>query len=406
MAHEVKSVDLLQAYKTRYRQLNAFPFHDPRYTHHFPPFGFGTVSMMLRDARIKFGLGMIKGPLYSYTKFFTEEESEDLEINQAIIEMEYHYAYKVEAKSEATEKFIIKNLNRFWEDGLMKALRCIEWGYSPNQVIYKRDPISNLVMYKTMVAYNSIQAKPVSKANEMIGIFIRTTNKFLPFPKAAVFVHQRESNNFTGESRLLGCHIPWHETWQLGGARDIRRLWYYKNAYDSGTMYFPEGSVTDEYGNTKSNADIAVEIMEATQTGSYRVLPKPQGTKNDKTWDYESPKANTTPDGILEYPQDLRCEILEGLGIPREVVESNGSTGFGSSSGRNIPRMAFIASLCTIVSETLTDFRNQILDPLIKANGLDPDYEMSRIIPKRPLDNMMGEDQNPSNVSAPSSSAT
>lgn len=405
MVHVPKTTNLLDAYKVKHRQLNAFPFYDPRYTHHFPPFGFGTVTMMMRDARIRFGLGMIKGPIYSYTKFFTQEESEDMEINQAIIDMEYHYAYKVETDNKDLEKFVLENLNAFWEDGLMKALRCLEWGYSPNQVIYERDERDGSIRYKTLDAFQPLTCKPVSKANKLIGIYIRSTDKFIPLPKSALFVHQREYNNFTGESRLLGAHIPWHETWQLGGARDIRRLWYYKNAYDSGTMYFPEGSVTDDYGNTKSNANIAVEIMEATQTGSYRVLPKPQGNKNDKTWDYESPKANTTPDGILEYPLDLRCEILEGLGIPREVVESNGSSGFGSSSGRNIPRMAFIASLSTIVSEVLTDFNNQILKPLCAINQKKGYYRLVRIIPKRPV--KLTEDlSDPSNISAPKQSAT
>jgi hypothetical protein len=403
MVHVPKQTDLLAAVKSRHNQLNSFPFYDPRYSHHFPPFGFGTVSMMLRDARISFGLGMIKGPIYSYTKFFTAKESEDLEINQAIIEMEYHYAYKVEAASPDTEKFVIENLNKFWEDGLMKALQCLEWGFSPNQVIYKRDEFTGNIIYNTLDYYSPIHCRPVSKNNELVGVFIRQTNKFIPLPKSCSFVHQREKNNFTGQSRLLGCHIPWHETWQLGGARDIRRLWYYKCAYDAGTLYFPNGSVTDEFGNTKDNAEIAVELMEATQTGSYRVLPKPEGSKNDKTWDFEAPKANTTPDGILEYPQDLRCEVLEGLGIPREVVEANGSSGFGSSSGRNIPRMAFIASLCSIVSETLTDFDKQILRPLVKINGLNPRYKLSRIIPKRPL---KIDNENPSNVSAPSQSAT
>src|SRR5690606_36351841 len=167
---------------------------------------------------------------------------------------------------------------------------------------------------------------------------------------------------------------------------DIRRMWYFKNAYDSGTLYFPEGSVTDENGITRANVEIAMEIMEAMQTGSYRVLPKPNtgNGKNDKTRDYEPPKGNTTPDGLLEYPADLRLEILEGLGIPREVVESTGSQGFGSASGRAVPMMAFIASLVPIVSETLTDFRNQILNPCLKVNGLSEDYDIESIIPVAP----------------------
>lgn len=376
-------VDLLRTYRIKYRQFQTAPYYDPRYAHHFPFFGFGTIQMMLRDSRIRFGLGLLKGPIYAYTKFFSSEEAEDPAINQAIIDLEYFFSHKVECEDKRTEQFILDTLNHFWEDGLTKALLCIEWGYSPNQVIYKRNGKGE-IEYSTLMPYSPLIGRPVTKANKLIGIHLKTTEKYIPIPKSAVFVHQREYSQFTGQSRLLGCHIPWHETWQMGGARDIRRMWYFKNSYDSGTMYFPEGSVTDEHGNTRSNAEVAMEIMDTTQTGSYRVLPKPTGSKNEKSWDYESPKSNTTPDGLLEYPQDLRCEILEGLGIPREVVESNGSSGFGSSSGRKVPMLAYIASLVPVVTETTQDFCNQILNPLLKVNGMNPEYKISRIIPKVP----------------------
>lgn len=384
MAHRNKVVDLLETYKVKYRQLNGMPYYDPRYSHHFPFFGFGTVEMMMRDSRIRFGLGLIKGPIYSYTKFFSTEESNDPQINDAIIDLEYFYSHKVEAADKVVEKFVIDTLNDFWADGLYKALRSIEWGFSPNQVMYHRDPFDGLIKYKTMQSYSPNIARPVTCKDKLIGIHIRDKEKYIPCPKSVVFVHQREYSQFTGQSRLLGCHIPWHETWQMGGARDIRRMWFYKNAYDSGTLYFPEGSVNDpDTGRTVSNLEVALEIMDATQTGSYRVLPKPEGGRNDKTWDFEPPKGATTPDGLMDYPNDLRNEILEGMGIPREVVESNGSTGFGSSSGRKVPMLAYIGSLSPIVTETITDFRQQILNPLLIANGMKPNYRISRIVPKR-----------------------
>lgn len=382
---EAKTVDLFHTYRVRNRHFHAAPYYDPRYAHHFPFFGFGTVEMMMRDSRIKFALNVIKGPIYAYTKFFSSQDADDPAVNQAIIDLEYYYSHKVSASNQDTEDFILKVLNRFWEDGLTKALKCIEWGYSPNQVVYERD-IDGKVIYKTLMSYSPLVARPVSLKNKLTGIHFKTVNKYIPIPKSSVFVHQREYSQFTGQSRLLGAHIPWHETWQIGGARDIRRIWYYRNSYDSGTLYFPEGSITDEStGETRTNAEIAMEIMEATQTGSYRVLPKPPGSKNtEKSWDYEAPKAHTTPDGILEYPQDLRSEILEGMGIPREVIESAGSSGFGSATGRKVPMLVFISSLMPIVTETLADFRSQILNPLLKANQLSLDYEISRIIPKIP----------------------
>ena len=70
-------VNLMATYKTRHRQLSVLPYYDPRYSHHFPYFTYGTVDLMLRDSRILYALSLIKGPVHAYTKFFTEEEAEN-----------------------------------------------------------------------------------------------------------------------------------------------------------------------------------------------------------------------------------------------------------------------------------------------------------------------------------------
>lgn len=404
MAHQQKLVDLLNTFRVKYRQHNIIPFHDPRYSHHFPFFGFNTIELMMRDSRIRFGLNLIKGPIYSYTKFFNSEEAEDPQINDAIIDLEYYYSHKVDSPDKNVEKFVVDTLNAFWTDGLYKALRNIEWGFSPNQVIYERDEFTGLIKYKTMITYSPSIARPVVRKESLIGININSTNCFIPLPKSAVFVHQREHNRFIGLSRLYGAHIPWHEMWNLGGARDIRRIWFFKNAYDSGTLYFPEGSQTDETGRTISNLEVAIEMMDANQTGSYRVLPKPEGGKNDKTWDFEAPKGATTPDGLMDYPKELKLEMLEGMGIPSEVVESSGSTGFGSSSGRKVPMLAYISSLSPIVTETITDAREQIINPLLRANGMKPNYTITRIVPKRSVPEV-GGGRTQSSMSKPSDNA-
>jgi hypothetical protein len=45
--------------------------------------------------------------------------------------------------------------------------------------------------------------------------------------------------------------------------------------------------------------------------------------------------------------------------------------------------MAFIASLTPLGSDLITDFRQQILDPvLLPINGFTDDYEIRRIVPK------------------------
>lgn len=386
------TVNLLSTVKSRHRQLYALPYYDPRYSHHFPYFSYGTVDLMLRDSRVKYALQLIKGPIYAYTKFFDSEESEDPAIQQAIIDLEYHYSYKIESDNKDVEEFVIKTLNRFWNEGALKALKAIEWGYSPNQVIYKRRE-DGKIEYDRLLNYGVQHVKPVIRNFDTIGIYLKKNNVFIPIPKSFTHVHQREYDSHVGQSRLMGAHIPWHESWNLGGARDIRRNWFFRNSYDGGTLYVPQETIKDEdSGETYTAAELGAKILEDSHTGSYRIFPKPTSAtgKNERTWDYEPPKSNTTPQGMLEYVQDLRIEVLEGMGIPPEVVENASSTGLGSASGRKIPLIAFYASLAPISIELIDDVCRQIIDPLLRVNNMYAEYEVSRIIPKTYDPNAMG----------------
>jgi hypothetical protein len=377
-------IDLLSIIKSKHRVHSQLPYFDDRYAHHFPYFGVGTIDLMLRDSRVRFALSLIKGPIIAYTRFFSQEDADDPAINQAIIDREYNYSFKVESENADTEKFVVDTLNRFWSEGVLKALLAIEWGYSPAQVVYQRDG-KGKIQYQGLLNYTIKDCRPVRKGLDMTGILIRSMDKYIPFPKAFIHVHQREYNRYTGRSRLADIHVPWHETWNLGGARDVRKTWYFKNAYDSGTCYVPVETVVDQDGNEKSSFEIAIEVLEAGRTGSYRVFPKPPNSgsgKNERTYDYEPPKANTTPDGMREYLLDLRSEILEGLGIPPEIVESDNSSGMGSATGRKIPLMAFLANITPIVYELLADVQFQIIKPLLMVNKMDPEYTVTKIIPK------------------------
>jgi len=337
---------------------------------------------MLLDPRIKYGLSLIKGPITTYTKFFTSEEAESPDIHSAIVELNYHFPYAVRAKSPEVEEFIIDQLNRFWEVGLAKALTAIEWGYSGSEVAYRRKKDGTLCFHN-LYLYPAFGIQCVSKRRGIVG-FIRNRdrNTYVPIGKGFYHTHQRERNHYYGESALKGAHIPWHETWTLGGARDIRRTWFFKNAYDGGELYYPEGSYQDANGQNVSHEEHAVRMLEMKRSGSGMIFPSTKGLDGKRQWEYMPPKANVTPTGMQEYIQLLRDEELEGLGIPPEVVQSAGNDGMGSATGRMVPLMAFIASLTPIGTYVIGDFCEQILPLLLHYNKMDDDYTIRRIVPK------------------------
>lgn len=363
--------------RARLMQIN-----DPRYAHHIPAFNTLTVETMLRDPRIIFGLNLIKGPIATYTKFFNEEESKSPDITQAIIELDYHFPYAVVCKNKDQETYILQQLNRFWDFGIFKAMNAIEWGFSGSQVLYKMTKDKKLVFDK-LHPYKSSILQPVIKNNGIVG-FIRNNdrNGYIPIGKGFWHIHNREQDYFYGLSRLRGAHIPWHETWMMGGARDIRRTWFFRNAYDGGELYYPEGHFTDEAGNKILNETLAVEMMELKRTGSTAIFPSTKALDGKRDWEYAPPKANNTPQGLCEYLERLADEELEGLGIPPEIVKS-GNSGLGAATGRMIPLMAFIASLTPIGVDLINDFREQILDRiLLPFNNFTEEYEIKRIVPK------------------------
>lgn len=356
---------------------------DPRYGHQFPWFGFGTVDTMLRDPRIQYGLALIKGPITTYTKFFTEEEAESALIHTAIVELNYHFPYAVFCKNKKQADFILKQLNRFWDVGIAKALTAVEWGFSGSQVLY-REGKDNKLEFDNLYPYKATTLQCVSKERGIIG-FTRDNDKsrYIPLGKGFWHIHQREINHYYGNSRLRGAHIPWHETWMMGGARDVRRTWFFRNAYDGGEIYYPEGYFQDENGQRTTNETLAVRMAELKRTGSTAIFPSSKGLDGKRAWEYEPPKANMTPQGLDIYLETLKEEELEGMGIPPEVVQSGGSSGFGAATGRMVPLMAFIASLTPLGADLITDFRQQILDPiLLPINGYSDDYEIRRIVPK------------------------
>lgn len=375
---------------------------DPRYAHHFPYFTPQVARTMLLDSRVKYGLNLIKGPISTYTKFFSQEDAESPNIHDAIVELNYFFPYGVFTENEELGEFVLRQLNRFWEVGIYKALAALEWGFSASEVMYKYGK-DGLIEFDNLRSYNSLNSSCVVRKHAVLG-FVRNQEKrtYVPLGKGFWHIHNREVNHFYGESILKGSYIPWHELWTLGGGKDIRRTWFFKNAYDGGELYYPEGSYQDSSGRNITHEEHAVKMMELKRAGSAIMFPSTKSIDGKREWEYNPPKANSTPQGLQEYIDQLRDEILEGMGIPPEIVQSAGSQGMGSATGRMIPLMAFIATLTPIGTNLINDFLTQIMPVLLMANkgklGDDTFFEVRRIVPKTESEQppmMMDEDGNP-----------
>lgn len=413
------------------------------YTRNRPAFTPATVSEMLADPRILFGLWLIKGPIQDKAKF------------------------EVECDNQEVADFCQRQIDRLWRNSLPIALKCLDWGYSGSEVLYTvkqkpavqpnpfqqpgqpggaNDPSANqqppfamafppkekakgkqpsqpssnyqptdsssnyqsneqpapeydpndpnplqsqpelLVEFDRLKDIHSLDIKAITHRGEVAGMYVtrssfqegrHSQNLYIGGPKKFWTVHWRERHPWYGLSRLFGCHIPWWEKWSDGGYRDIRRLWFHKQAFDGGEFYFPMGgSMRDENGNIVSFQVLARELMEKKRTGGILFLPNTSDGEGHRQWELIPGKPNPVPAGLLEYGQLIDKEILEGLGVPTEIIESSGEQGFGASSGRQVPETAFYAILQGLVNPLIDDFKKQVLEPLVKLNfgdGIDFD---------------------------------
>ena len=316
-----------------------------------PVFNYPIIEEMLMDPRIQFGLMVIKGPIAADTRF------------------------SVKAESPEVEEFAITQINRFWTRCIGRVLEGVEWGYSSSEVLYEVDSKGDLVL-AGLNSFSPKDVKVIAKNGVRHGIVVQNVRSYgydfnqiyLGGPKHFHYVHWRHFNKYYGRSRLWSTLVPWWEIWTKGGYRDTRRLWFGKNAFNGGMIRYPRGSTTIPGRGEVSNHDLAIEMATKMATGSVAVAPSTRSSslrENEWDWMFEPVRPNSVPGGLLEYGGLLRIEIFESMGIPYEVVEASGNEGFGSSSGRSIPLLAYNAILYEIVQDIIRDFREQILDFLI-----------------------------------------
>jgi hypothetical protein len=201
-------------------------------------------------------------------------------------------------------------------------------------------------------------------------------------PKSFWFVNKREINPWYGQSRLLGAFDPWIELINDGGAKDVRRLYYYKYAFQGDTLYYPPGSTAspDEAGRLTSNKDLARDMVEKRRAGAVAVFPNTvDPITNTKQWEWVAAQSGPGSVDILDYYDRLKNEIREGLGVPPEIFTA-AQTGSGYS-GRVIPQEGFDASLQSIVNWLIHDFDDQVLQYLVRLNFGEEALSRYEIIP-------------------------
>lgn len=316
-------------------------------------FSWRDIPSMLRNPTVQIGLAVLKAPIASAQ-------------------------WKINTKSKEVQQYVDKTLNRFWQHQLSNVLdRYYAWGTCCAENFFADD--NGVIKWSHLEEFWFFDTQARHRGSEVIGL--RVGGGWVRSPKMFWVAHDPVLGNPYGRSRLLGAWGAWMERDGAKGAKDARRLWYFKYAFRGGVMWYPPGSeYKDETsGTSKDNQDIAREIVEKSESGAVYAMPMEYDSEGRKMWDFEPAQLNGTGSGDLrEYPKDLDNEILKGMRILPEVVEA-AEVG-GGWSGRSVPLLMQLSMADQDVRVIIQAVDRCIIRPSVLANfGPGARYEIEPI---------------------------
>jgi hypothetical protein len=299
---------------------------------------------------LKFGIEILKGPILQNVDFQLD-------------------CYDSEAGD-----LVYKTLQRFMNKAAGAALTTmLVFGFTGQEIMYYQDEDSGEYEFDYLKFLSPYDVRPVSKEGHLTGMNVYRTKyatqgpQYVPIPKCYWAVHEPEVNHWFGRTRLFGAFEPWWEKWGYRGFRDLRANWFYRNSFNGPIIKYPSGSTPvayDQEGNVTRrtpNRHIAMEMIDKYQAGSGAAIPS-FSENSGQVWDLIPSDARPVPEGLAVYGRNLDDEEWEGLGIPPEVVVSDGT---GAYAGRVVPQQAFYSTLEEPANWIIQPACKYICDPLL-----------------------------------------
>lgn len=331
-----------------------------------PPFTIRQVNLMLHDSQIKLGKAIKVAPLM-HVKFNTTGRQD-------------------------VAAFAEKMMRVAWDLVVPKAVSALWYKVFCGQPIYKRNDSSGLMELSGLNDYFPSDIDFLEVDRQLVGIRIKTrttakSNSASPGSedlygmKSFIYIHKQQFGSRDGESELEGAYAPWLEKSGPDGGMAIRRLWYYKNSFDSGILFHPPGSYqwnkADGSVQEVPYRDVARQALERSAAGGVWVLPNVYDQEGHRLWEYTPPKMNGDGAALINYVEQLNTEMLRGMGIPDDIISQ--TSGTGSYAGRSIPFQAFLTSQTGTIRALFEAIRKQIVLPLCWWNFQSLDVEFTDI---------------------------
>lgn len=320
-----------------------------------PPFDSWAIQAMLMEPMIRLGLAMRAAPLMAAE--FAYKEGED-------------WKPGLQCEDEVVGNYILRQYKTIWNQ-LDLLTDDQVWGWTAGEMTFRLTE-QNTVEIDKILPRKPADTRLLERDGQPWGVRVQRIENApqgfldLPFPFAFFHAHRPSPGLHYGNSILEGAYSPWADLWLEGGALGVRRKFMFKDAYGGTDMTYPEG--TTQIGTESvSNEKIAMEIVQQLEAGGVTTRPSDvdPATQKEK-WTITRATVPSNPQHILQYPKDLATEILRGLEIPDDVLESTDGAG-GAWAGKTVPMQAFYNGLETWLRCKLRAIKPTI-DYLVRLN--------------------------------------
>lgn len=345
-----------------YEPVSHFWWQQPR---DLPPFDFRAIRAMLIDGEVRLALTMRAAPLCGVE--WAYQQGKD-------------WVPGIQARKPEVAAFVARQLRRIWLNHLPAILSAQVWGWSAGEITHRLSS-HDLVEIDRLEPRQAADCRLLVADGQPYGVRIeRVKHKGhvdLRFPRGWFHAHAPEAGEHYGKSVLLGAYSPWADKCLDGGAQDVRRLFMHKDAYGGTDLGYPVGETyLPGHSEPVPNQHIARQIAEQLTAGGVVTRPSERDENGNEQWPLQRATVPANPQHILKYPQDLDSEIRRGIGIPDDVIDSDGAG--GGWAGKRVPMGAFYASLDFWVREIVGDLTEQVFEPLVLLNwGKAEEFEIT-----------------------------
>jgi hypothetical protein len=302
--------------------------------------------------------------------------------------------FTVKGSSPKVATFVQNTIKRFWRSSLPALLsRFFEYGYAPGGAEYTA--IRGKLRLDEVKAIECRDARPRvfasgSRKGDFAGFDLtnahapgtQSAQSFVSSPHAFWFAGGRRISHFFDRPPLAGLFEPWLRKNGRGGAVQRAELWFRKHSARGMEVRYPPGTSqmgTDENPQEMDNLDIARGIADYHETNSTLCLENTRepGDSGEYEWTVKYAEAQGDVAGFLEQIDKLDAAMVEGAGIPLEVIQ-----GSDSGSGYKGRLVSYGGHLGTV--DELTGLILKACDPwllpLVHWNyGPDAWYEIEAI---------------------------